>query len=262
MYETGPAGNHTHANFEVQFPEIRTPVSRDGQCVFAGGERPLRDEPAANEGFATLSCGVDQNILQGPVRGGNVIFKVWPFRIATGYASAIRGPSRGVNYWTRVQNTRLMESARNVSELGASTETRIPMFMNANNAKTSMDGMRNFFSARANTWNTTSNLPVFNNRNAFEGTSYDMCPTSISLTGRGFGPVFGLTAAGNLHNPDVNSAVNYHGFALLPAAAQALYNAGGHVNNVPANWDGLAYAHPPQMLFALPELRIREGALF
>ena len=251
MYETGPAGNHTHANFEVQFPEIRTPVSRDGQCVFAGGERPLRDEPAANEGFATLSCSVDQNILQGPVRGGNVVFKVWPFRIATGYASAIRGPSRGVNYWTRVLNTRLMESARNVSELGASDEAaRILMFTNAANAKTSnrmlQTGMRTFFSTRANTWNTTSNLPVFNNRNAFEGTSYDMCPTNINLNGRGFGPVFGLTAAGNLHNPDVNSAANYRGFALLPVAAQALYNAGGHANENPANWNPLAYAYNNQ----------------
>ena len=124
MYEiTGGPANQLHNNFEVQFPRIVTSVSLDGQCLFAPSERPLRDAPAGNTGVHTIYCKVGQSNLLQAVKGGFLNFHVWPFRIATGYASAIRGPSRGTNFWTRVRNTEIAATLHTVQQGGAAVET-------------------------------------------------------------------------------------------------------------------------------------------
>ena len=51
----------THPNFEVQFPRIETTVSKDGQCLFTTGQRPLIDATGTDP--QGLECTVNQNTL-------------------------------------------------------------------------------------------------------------------------------------------------------------------------------------------------------
>ena len=45
--------------------------------------------------------------LRRGIKDGKVWFWVYPFRVATGYQSAIYGAGRVASYWTRVRNTRM-----------------------------------------------------------------------------------------------------------------------------------------------------------
>ena len=105
MYETtqhpdaGTVVTQTHNNFEIVFPTITTTVSEDGQCLFTGSERPLRDAPAANEGYEQIRCEIDQSNLHKAIAGSFLYLRVYPFRIATGFSSAINGPAIGTNFW-------------------------------------------------------------------------------------------------------------------------------------------------------------------
>ena len=111
MYETswnanGQPVTKQHDHFEVQFPRITTRVSRDGQCLFTEDEwfRPLVDNVPENGGSQIVKCTVDQSSLEVAITNSEIQFKVWPFRIATGYQNCIRGPGLGTsNFWTRVR---------------------------------------------------------------------------------------------------------------------------------------------------------------
>ena len=96
-------------------------------------------------------------------------------------------------------------------------------------------GARAFYANRDHAFKTDANLPTIFSRNAVAGTSYSMLPPSLSLAGQGFGPVFGIAADANAYSPDLNVAANYRGFTFVPAAVQALYGAGGHVQAQLAN---------------------------
>ena len=91
----------------MQFPQINTQPSVDGQCVFASGDRPLSD---GGTPFPVL-CTVNQHNLVKGVKDASIHFWIRPFRIATGYQSAIYGNGSLHPYFDRVRNT-TVESLR------------------------------------------------------------------------------------------------------------------------------------------------------
>ena len=249
MYETtqhpdaATVVTQTHNNFEIVFPTITTTVSEDGQCLFTGSERPLRDAPAANEGYEQIRCEIDQSNLHKAIAGSFLYLRVYPFRIATGFSSAINGPAIGTNFWQHVRNTEIASTLQTIQSGGAANAAaRNSLYQNdgadppaqASNRMLQV-GARAFYANRDHAFKTDANLPTIFSRNAVAGTSYSMLPPALSLAGQGFGPVFGIAADANAYDPDLNDAANYRGFSFVPAAVQALYEAGGHVQAQLAN---------------------------
>ena len=237
--------SQVHNNFEVAFPRIETTMSKDGQCLFSTRERPLIDAGDANTGYKTIECTVDQSNLLRSIDSSIVKLLVWPFRIATGYSSAIRGPGRGTNFWDRVRNATLVSTTDTVQRGGiANTDAYHALYINngadppvkdPNDHRRLQSEVADFFANRHFIFKPAASLPVIHTRNAIEGTSYSMLPVSLDMLGRVFGPVYGLQSDGADYDPDVNDAAVTKGFGFLNAAIQALYDANGHAANVNHN---------------------------
>ena len=193
MYETAPndaadgLNTRTYQNFEVRFPMLTTKVSADGQCLVAAWERPLLE--TTTEPHVDVECTVDQTGLQKSIAGGVLFFRMYPFRIATGYSSAIRGPAIGTNFWDRVRNTET-NSVLGTVHTGAAAEAAdrnslyhndgaVPPVKQSN--RMLQTGARAFYANRRHLFKSDGELPTIFARNAVAGTSYSMLPTSLSL---------------------------------------------------------------------------------
>ena len=195
--ETKTDGNaeesNVHEAFEVQFPELTTDVSTDGQCLFATGDRPLGDG-----GFPkTIECTVNQaNLLRG-INKGVLNFGVFPFRIATGYDSVIYGKGRAESYFARVRNIEPSKKVEHLKRIVPAAhlivipDPNTNMFnhdANDNNAATSRLlelGTVSRYTGEAN--RPVANMPLLDARNEIAGTSWQGMPSSLDQTNLAFG---------------------------------------------------------------------------
>ena len=221
----------THPNFEVQFPRIETTVSKDGQCLFTTGQRPLIDATGTDP--QGLECTVNQNTLATAIYQGILRLWVWPFRIATGYSSAIRGPDRGTNFWDRVRNTSVEATAVHIrtednADVLASfyvNDGQAPPVKIANDDRQLQSSVSDHYASYTSAYLAAEVMPRIYYRNELPGTSYSMLPTSMSVVPTVFGPTYGIDRQGNESDPDVT---DYVGISFLDNEVQQLYDADGH----------------------------------
>ena len=219
--------SETHESFEVQFPRISTQVSVDGQCVFAGGDRPLSDggTPVA------LECTVNQyNLIRG-VKDSKIKFWVRPFRVATGYRSAIYGAGKIVSYFNRVRNTTVESLATHTKQV----ESTAGMFFNdGNNENQLQASVRARYHTAAHVHLDADELPRVNDRNDSAGTAWYGLPVAITDVPSGFGYTNTLTGVAPVaYTTAPNFIANENqGFQFLPGAIQGTVMFGGNATAV------------------------------
>ena len=184
---------------------------------------------------------MDQTALPKAIFEGVLRLEVYPFRIATGYSSAIRGPDRGTNFWSRVRNT-TPEVTATVVQAGNAAVAAMYLAANGNNTMIQIEiAARN--ALVANVYPAANILPRIYARNGVSGTSYDMLPTDLARVPAVFGPVYGFTEQGGDVNPDVHTL---HGVRFLDAAMPAHYDADGHLQADLGDADWAADARFPE----------------
>ena len=184
---------YVHNDFEVQFPELTTAVSRDGQCLSATGDRPLGDGGAPRY----VECTVNQaNLLRG-IRDNVIKFGIFPFRIATGYDSVIYGTGKTYSYFDRVRNTTESRKMQLVKSIVPATHIAAANALNMWNpggANAATDrllelGTRTRYTSESN--RDAGAMPLLHARNSTVGTSWQGLPASIDQTGLEFGWTYG-----------------------------------------------------------------------
>ena len=176
-------------SFEVQFPRISTQTSADGQCVFASGDRPLTDGGTP----VPLLCTVNQyNLIKG-VKDSQIKFWARPFRVATGYPSALYGAGKTVSYFERVRNTEIRALAQHTKQIATAAD----QYFNDGVDNTQLQSVvRLLYHTGASVHFGEGLLPTVNARNELAGTAWYGLPDAVTDVPSGFGTTFTVTGAG------------------------------------------------------------------
>ena len=229
LYESNTAGSQVRTDVEVQFPLIKTTVSKDGQCLFASGERPLLDPPTTAE----INCQIDQSQLSAAVFKGEISLYVQPFRIATGSSSAIYGPGSGAfGFWDRVRNSTRPTSAVTISVGSQATDADFDnLFVqdglnkDADDDRLVQDEVVSFYSEEDHVIRPSGQMPTINARNAVAGSAFSMLSTTLSNDYYQFGRVYGVESDGTDYDEDIKAEA-YGRFFVPPAVLAAYTNHG------------------------------------
>ena len=221
-----------HTDFEVQFPELTTDVSTDGQCLFATGDRPLGDGGLPK----TIECTVNQASLSVGITDGILKFGVFPFRVATGYDSVIYGQGKTESYFARVRNTtesRKMQHVKQIPNIGG-------LWHNDTHELLELQ-LRNHLVGNTN--RGPSEMPLISDRNGVSGTSWNGLPHTIDIANLAFGWCYGSNGT------TTSEAFNTRPFntiADLTVAVRTLMVADPLLPDA-AGWTSVANQLPPDM---------------
>ena len=193
-----------HTDFEVQFPEITTTVSKDGQCVFAGGDRPL----GTGGQLQPIECTVADSPLRRGIANSSVTFWAYPFRIATGYRSALYGVGRTISYWSRVRNTtveRIMERVRDQAIVGGDL---LNGGVGPEHTLLQSEICRVNLVDEDEIWRPATEMPEVSARNLKPGTAWSMIPSVLDTDPTACGYSFDINNAGNAwaKTPNANAS--------------------------------------------------------
>ena len=228
----GSVSQQTHSDFEVQFPELTTDVSTDGQCLFATGDRPLGDGGLPK----TIECTVNQASLSAGITDSILKFGVFPFRIATGYDSVIYGKGKTESYFARVRNTTESLKMQHVKEI----PNAVGLWHNAGGATHELLELQVRNELVGNTNRASSEMPLISNRNEVPGTSWNGLPNTIDNANLAFGWCYGSNGT------TTSEAFNTRPFntiAGLTPAVRALMVA-EPIQPAAAGWQAAANALP------------------
>ena len=231
----GSVSQQTHSDFEVQFPELTTDVSTDGQCLFATGDRPLGDGGLPK----TIECTVNQASLSAGITDSILKFGVFPFRIATGYDSVIYGKGKTESYFARVRNTTESLKMQHVKEI----PNAVGLWHNAGGATHELLELQVRNELVGNTNRASSEMPLISNRNEVPGTSWNGLPNTIDNANLAFGWCYGSNGT------TTSEAFNTRPFntiAGLTPAVRALMVA-EPIQPAAAGWQAAANALPENM---------------